>query len=126
MSLLVSACGFSLRSNIVLPEQLSSLRVIAVTENSEFIRILKRSLQKAGANLDQPEGKSFLLEIGREVNNQRTISINRQAKAGEYELYMSIPYALYNDQESVVNSGLLQAEKYYLADAYNISGNIDE
>ena len=81
---LLSGCGFSLRGTADLPDELLTLQVASVDDNSELFGEIRRALRINGVSED--DKAPYRLGIGREQGVERTLSVNSNARAGEYEL----------------------------------------
>ncbi len=132
LSALLAACGYSLRAPVQLPQQLRSLNLQTFNlknqaENSELSRLLKRSLKSSGVHvLSDPDQSFYTLQISREKNSRRTVSIDSRAKASEYELHMEVSYQLGNQDKVLLGPETLFIEKIYLEDVDNIVGKSEE
>ena len=126
---LLSACGFSLRgsSNAELPLELQTLQVLSQGGNNELMRALQRSLKSSNITvIDDSQAGIYRLTIGTEQVSERVISVNSTARAGEYELSMSLSFQLDSDAESVLGPEILSIERVYLADPNNAVAKSDE
>lgn len=95
LTLLMSSCGFNLRGNYLLPENLQTLYVNSTDVHGELTRLVKRHLAVNQVNLlsayqtDQPE-----LYILKDKLDRRTLSVFPNGQVAEYELIYSVEYQL--------------------------------
>jgi len=121
----LSSCGFSLRGSAALPPALQTLQVESAEANSDIARELRRALRNNDVDVDA-QGSSYSLQIGQEQNSERALSVNSQARAGEYQLTMSVPFQLLNAGTSVMGPETITLERVYLADPENAAAKSDE
>lgn len=131
VSLLLSACGFSLRGNETLTSKFSVLQLQQQQPNSEFARLLKRSLEIASVTIADTTANSVdtripVLIVGAEQLVSRPVSVNPRARAAQYELRMSVDASLMQDAEAVMGPETLFVERSYFEDIENIAGNQEE
>ena len=125
--LLVSSCGFTLRGAANLPEQLQTLYLEGLDADSDAVREMRRVLQNNRINLlTTPETGTWRLGLGLEENTERAISVNSNARAGEYELTMSLPFQLRQGARVVLGPEILSTSKVYLADPENAVAKNEE
>lgn len=123
----LSGCGFSLRGSAALPAALQALQVESADANSDIARELRRALRNNDVDVDgNAQGSSYSLQVGQEQNSERTLSVNSQARAGEYQLTMSVPFQLLNAGISVMGPETVTLERVYLADPENAAAKSDE
>lgn len=128
----LTACGFTLRgsgSAPVLPEQLQTMQVLGTDGNSELLRLVRRNLSSSGVNvLDSSDQlTSYILRVGREQIQERIISVNGNARAGEYEISMTVIIDLISQTggEGLAAEPFI-VEKVYLADSNNAVAKNEE
>ncbi len=123
---LLSACGFTLRGSAELPLALQSLQVQSADPNSAFVRELRRVLRNNKVVLDAGGVTDYRLQVGSEQFFERALSVNSQARAGEYELSMSVQFQLNNSETILIEPEIITLEKVYLADPENAVAKTDE
>lgn len=131
IAVILSACGFSLRGSDILSSKFDTLQLNAQQPNSEFSRLLRRSLEVADVNVEAvlPENLNSelpVLAIGDERVVSRPITVNPRARAAQYELRLSINVALGRADEYLIDPETLFVERIYFEDIENISGNQEE
>lgn len=123
----LSSCGFSLRGTAALPPELQTLQVLSPDPNSDIARELRRVLRNNDVNVEDVEANSaYSLQVGQEQNSERALSVNSQARAGEYQLSMSVPFQLLNAGTPVLGPETITLERVYLADPENAAAKSDE
>jgi LPS-assembly lipoprotein len=122
----LSSCGFSLRGTAVLPAELQTMQVQSADPNSDITRELRRVLRNNDVSVDAAESSGYSLQVGQEQNSERALSVNSQARAGEYQLTMSVPFQLLNAGTPVLGPETITLERVYLADPENAAAKSDE
>jgi LPS-assembly lipoprotein len=116
-TVIASGCGFTLRGSAQLPAALQTMALTSPDGNSDILRELRRSLVASDVTLlDSPQANAYVLVLGAEVSRERVLSVNSNARAGEYELSLSVPFQLRNGSTVVLGPENLTIEKVYLAD----------
>lgn len=131
LALFLSACGYSLRGSDVLSSKFDSVLLNSQQGNSEFSRLLRRSLEVADVTvLSATSGslneEQFVLDIGREQTISRPITVNSRARAAQYELRLSVVIRLSKSGEALIPQETLYVQRNYYEDIENISGNQEE
>jgi len=131
LMLALSNCGFALRGSDMLSANFTSLQFYSEQPNSDFSRLLRRSLESAdvdvtvvdemGADPDIP-----LLGIVSEQLITRPVTINPRARAAQIELRLSVVAALQLGGQTLMEPETLFVERVYFQDIENISGNQEE
>ena len=117
---LLAGCGFGLRGTASLSPALQPLFVEGLEEDSDIQRELRRSLTNNAVLLsDAPAEGQYRLGIGREQRSERAISVDVNARAGEYELSMTVPFQLRLGAALVLGPERLTVTRVYLADPEN-------
>lgn len=123
----LSGCGFGLRGTAALPPELQAMQVLSTNPNSDIARELRRVLRNNDVNVENVEDNSgFSLQVGQEQNSERALSVNSQARAGEYQLTMSVPFQLLDAGTAVLGPETITLERVYLADPENAAAKSDE
>lgn len=124
---LLSACGFTLRGSAELPAQLQTLQLQAQDGNTEIVREMRRALVNSGVNvIDEIREGVYRLGLGREQSEERVLSINSNARAGEYELSLSVSFQLRTADDFFIGPEILTIEQVYLADPNNAVAKAEE
>lgn len=129
----LDACGFALRSSDVLSARYERIQLNLQQPNSEFSRLLQRSLavadvatEIAATGSTAAAGDLPVLQIGNEVVVARPVTVNRRARAAQYEIRLSISVAMARGDRILIEPEILFAERTYFEDIENISGNQEE
>ncbi len=126
-TLAVGGCGFALRGSAALPAELQPLALLNVDNGTPLGQELLRALVSNGVELaTQASGASYQLEVGNEAAAERALSVNANARAGEYELTMSVPWQLRRGADVVLGPETLSLGKVYLADPDNAIAKNEE
>jgi len=129
--IIIGGCGYSLRGSDTLSANFSSLQLYSEQPNSEFSRLLRRSLDSADVTiiLADPDASAAdipMLGIANEQLISRPVTINPRARAAQIELRLSVTMALILGEESLIAPETLFVERTYFQDIENISGNQEE
>ncbi len=128
--LALSSCGYSLRGSDSLTANIQSIQLNVEESNSEFSRLLQRSLESAGVSVNLVESEfsesSPVLMVSNEQVVSRPVSINARSRAAQYELRMSITIAIGNSAGYLIEPESLIVQRIYFEDIENISGNREE
>ena len=117
----VSACGFSLRGTASLPAAMQPLYLEGLEDDSDILREVRRTLNNNDVQLSSAVvPMQYRLGIGREQRTERVVSVNVNARAGEYELSMTVPFQLRLGSELVMGPERLTVSRVYLADPENV------
>ncbi|TXS89989.1 LPS assembly lipoprotein LptE [Parahaliea aestuarii] len=128
---LLSACGFQLRGNssaTALPESWRSLYLDTGNPNSEFSREVMARFSANGITwVEEREEAAFILQLGPENFSQRNLSLNREARAAEFELTMQTRFAvLQPDNTAVIEPSGASVVKQMENDPRNVVGKAEE
>jgi len=92
---LLTACGFHLRGQVEIPEQLSPLYLESEDNNSDLFRELDNIFR--ANNISPAESRSTasaFLKITQTTKNRRVLSVDDRGRAREYQLSLRIQYSL--------------------------------
>jgi len=126
--LLLGSCGFTLRGSADLPAALQTLHLETVAGNSELAREVRRALLNNRVEVvdEVVPAAMYSLGIGAEETFERAISVNANARAGEYQLTMLLPFQLRRGSELVLGPDTLTVARVYLADPENAVAKNEE
>lgn len=126
-ALWLGGCGFALRGTGDLPDELRTLRLESREGGSEIVREVRRMLTASGVTLAEENAPDlYRLGIGREQIQERVLSVNANARAGEYELTLSVPFQLVREDRSPIPPETLTISRFYLADPNNAVAKQEE
>ncbi len=89
---LLSACGFHLRGDYDVPEEISTLSLTSYDQYSDFTRIVKRQLRMNEINIVQPAADVPNVHLISETDSTRTLSLYQTMRAAEKELTLRASY----------------------------------
>ncbi|MBY8143575.1 luciferase [Vibrio fluvialis] len=89
---LLSACGFHLRGDYDVPEELSTMSLTSYDQYSTFTRMVKRQLRMNEINLVQPTEDVPNIHLLSESVSERTLSLYQNTRAAEKELTFRASY----------------------------------
>jgi len=89
---LLSACGFHLRGDYDVPEEISTLSLTSYDQYSSFTRIVTRQLRMNEINLVTPASDVANIHLISEGTSERTLSLYQTTRAAEKELTLRASY----------------------------------
>ena len=123
--MLISACGFQLRSYSI-SANVDSYSITGRTNRISVTQPLRRALQQAGLqeNNDTP---AITVELLEQRNERRSVSTAGQARAAEYETTYSVQYRLLDQNaQELLPATWVERERVYRIDRDNIVGSSEE
>ena len=134
ISLSLVTCGFSLRGNELINSRFNNLQLSLSQPNSEFSRMLRRSLDVAEVSTEVISTSEEMglassipvLAIGDEQISNRPVTVNARARAAQYEMRLSITIALDQADEMLIEPETLFIDRTYFEDIENLTGNREE
>lgn len=94
LSLMVSACGFHLRGNYLLPEELHEISLTSFDQYSDLTRNVQKQLRMNGIRQVAPTTVTPSLDLISESLGERTLSLYQNSRAAEKELTYSVRYSV--------------------------------
>lgn len=98
MSLLLAACGFHLRgtdgSRTALPDAWKSMHLVTDSPNGEFSRNITALFAAHGVQWTERADAKYNLLLSPERFDQRSLSLNSEARVSEIELTMSSQFSV--------------------------------
>ncbi len=127
MLMLLSSCGFTLRGydSALLSPELQQLQLSYNTSSNELAQILRRRLMASGVEIIE-NTSAYNLILGDEQSIERIISVNRNVRAGEYEITLTASMQLDNNGESLIAREIISVEQIYEADPNNAAAKTNE
>ncbi|MEZ9778117.1 MULTISPECIES: LPS assembly lipoprotein LptE [unclassified Vibrio] len=89
---LLSACGFHLRGDYSVPEELNKISVTSYDQYSTFTRMMKGQLRMNDVEIVPPAENTPNLHIISESVGERTLSLYQNTRAAEIELTFNASY----------------------------------
>jgi LPS-assembly lipoprotein len=125
--IVASGCGFTLRGAADLPAALQTLQLEALSPNSDVVREVRRTLRSNQVTVtDTAAPGIYRLGIGNEQSSERALSVNANARAGEYEITMLVPFQLRLESTMLFGPETVSVAKVYLADPENAVAKNEE
>ena len=91
----ISGCGFHLRGEFLLPDELSTLYLSSEDKHGELTRLVKQHFVVNKVNLAaSPAADVPVLRILKDNLNRRTLSVFPNGQVAEYELIYTVRYQL--------------------------------
>jgi LPS-assembly lipoprotein len=98
ITFLLAACGFQLRgtggNSAPLPPAWKSMHLVTGNPNGEFSRAVIAQLAANGVQWTDRESANFSLVLSPERFEQRSLSLNAEARVAEFELTMSSQFSI--------------------------------
>ncbi|MCP3697212.1 MAG: hypothetical protein GY920_01405 [Aliivibrio sp.] len=94
LSLMVSACGFHLRGNYLLPEELHEISLTSFDQYSDLTRNVQKQLRMNGIRQVAPTTVTPSLNLISESLSERTLSLYQNSRAAEKELTYTVRYSV--------------------------------
>ena len=127
LTLLLSACGFALRGTAELPAVLQPLYVEGAENATPLVRELLRVMSNNRIEIAAAgSADGYSLALAGATATERALSVNANARAGEYEITLSVAYQLRHGADAVMEPQLLSLSKVYLADPENAIAQTEE
>ncbi|NOH55638.1 luciferase [Vibrio coralliilyticus] len=91
---LLSACGFHLRGDYSIPEDLDTMSLTSYDQYSTFTRMMKAQLRMSEIEVVPPSDNIPNLHLVSEGVGERTLSLYQNTRAAEIELTFSASYSV--------------------------------
>lgn len=129
--IVVAGCGFKLRDAYGIPPQMQRTYIEGGNERSEVYVGLRRALTASGVTLvDSADAASAVLRLSDERSGRRVLSIGRDARVSEYEVFYSLSFDVRARGESadevLIEPQSLRLTREYVYDATGLLGKTDE
>lgn len=89
---LLSGCGFHLRGDYLVPEEVGKMSVTSFDDYAQFTRNVKTQLRRNGIEIVPPAADISNLHLISESIGERTLSIYQNSRAAEKELTLRARY----------------------------------
>jgi len=128
LCLLLAACGFQLREDVRLPDNLKTLRLAQVDPYSPIGRDLQAALERAGASIvDDPAVPASVLRIDKLAERRSPLTVDAAGRAQEFEIVLSAEISLVDAQGVIVMPAqTLELRRDYLFDTAQAQGSSNE
>lgn len=94
MSSLLSACGFHLRGDYSVPEELNRVSITSYDQYSTFTRMVKNQLRMSDIEIVSPSETVPNIYLISESVGERTLSLYQNTRAAELELTFNASYSV--------------------------------
>jgi LPS-assembly lipoprotein len=121
--LLTAGCGFTLRGGERSELPMTRLSVSHPSGFYPLGEILVDALQNNGVATPEPSSVDYGLRLGPEQLERRAVSMNTRARAGQYELRLSVDVHLYLGDQLLAGPETFTATGSFFEDTANISGS---
>ena len=128
LALALSACGFHLRSALVLPPDLGPVRVVSVDRYSPLAESLAQALTRAGAEpATERTTDATVLDLMAEQWGDRPISLDELGRAQEYSLRYAVTFELRRpDGTAIVPRQTIELARDYVSNPLQAIGTEGE
>ena len=111
-SSVLSACGFHLRGDYSVPQNLQKLSVTSFDQYSTFTRMLKTQLRMSEIEIVEPAEDVPNLHIISEGMGERTLSLYQNATSAEKELIFNASYRVTIHEKETLNLSTSVSRSY--------------
>ena len=124
---ILTGCGFTLRGtdSLALNPAMRQIQLNYPNSSNELALLLQRRLTAYSVELID-DSESYQLTLGAEQNRERVVSVNRNIRAGEYEMTLAASFQLNYQGETVINSEIISLTRIYEADPANAAAKTNE
>lgn len=122
----ISSCGYQLRGNIDLPQELKSMYLQG--GSSQLRKIMRKTLKSSGGVLvDTIDQAGIIVQIIKEKMDKRVLSLSQTGRANEYELIYDIEFNLLDTQGHVISEKQrIEISKDYFNNQEEVLGKNNE
>ncbi len=101
---MVSACGWHLRGHSSTPLDINSVYITAEDSYGPLVSSLKQSLASVQvADAEKSSDAQYTITLSNEQLDRRTVSVGNDALAAEYELTLSVDYAIQDREGNILS-----------------------
>src|SRR5690606_24747896 len=127
---LLTGCGFQLRGygeTSQLPPELQTLQLSSSDAGNQVLREVRAQLRGSNVTLvEEAEEGIYELRISPERSQERIISLNSGARAGEYAITMIVTFQVRDGSNVILGPEEVNLEQTYVADADNAIAKSEE
>lgn len=128
---LLASCGFHLRGTgnvgASIPDAWRNMHLVTGSPNGEFSRAVTAQLAANGVQWSEGDTASYDLLLGPERFEQRSLSVNSEARVAEYELTMSSEFSILDpNKKEIVPATTVTVVKQMENDPRNVVGKESE
>lgn len=123
----LSACGFQLRSDPVVPHEMARTYIATNDRYSLFYRTFRAHLEDAGAELvESPVDATAEFTILTDDTGQRVLSVSARNVPTEFEVYYTIYYTVRSGENTLLEPQLQTLTRDYTYDETRVLGKARE
>lgn len=128
LALALSACGFHLRNELVLPSDAAPVRVSSVDRYSPLADSLTQSIERAGAQIAEPgDETATVLDLLSERWGSTPVSVDQLGRAQEFSLRYAVVFELRRaDGTKLVPRQAVELSRDYISNPTNAIGTESE
>jgi outer membrane lipopolysaccharide assembly protein LptE/RlpB len=121
----ISACGFALRGTNQAALTFDEMAIIQPPGYYPLAESLAEAFRANNVTVPEPPvaNQGYALALSPETLEQRTITVNTRAGAGQYELIISVDATLYLNGELIGGPETITTRGSFYEDTANISGS---
>jgi len=109
----------------LLSPKLQQMQLSVNSSSNELAQILRRRLISSQVNIIE-DSSAYKLTLGDEQSRERIISVNRNIRAGEYEITLTASFQLENNGDSIIAREIISVDQIYEADPNNAAAKTNE
>ena len=122
---MLSACGFQLKTASTLPEDLQNLQVTSVNSESKLYSQLNKSLTQSNIQTTSANQANAELKLLDDKLTRRTLSLFQNGQVAEHELIYSVSYQLFRKNKKTITLSF-EVTRNYQDDPNNALGKSRE
>lgn len=128
VSALLTGCGFQLRGSVELPPVLRSTLLQAKDPWEGVAAALRIELESSGARITtQADESTAILRLDNERSQRGVLSVGRDGKASEYELFEEVTFSLQDNKGRVlIEPQSLRLTRDLVFDENQLLGKVSE
>ena len=127
LATLLGGCGFQLRSDPVVPPEMSRTYISTDDRYSLFYRMFRTQLESAGAELvDSPADATAEFAILSDETGQRVLSVSARNVPTEFEVYYTVYYTVRNGEKVLLEPQIQTLTRDYTYDETRVLGKARE
>jgi LPS-assembly lipoprotein len=117
LALALNACGFHLQGRVPLPAALTTTRVIADDDQTDFVQGLRRALLTSGGKLtDSSERATGAVRIHKDEVTQKILSVSVNNIPREYEVTYTVEFSVEGTSGELLPSQKVSVTRDYSFD----------
>jgi LPS-assembly lipoprotein len=124
---LLIGCGFQVRGTAEFPEGMSVIYINTGDRYSVFYRHLTTTFKHAGLTVtEDPTQADTEFRISRDETGQRVLSVNVRNVPVEYDVFYTVSYSVYMNNEQILAPQQLTRTRDYTYDVTEVLGKAQE